>query len=74
MKKLICRTEKDALKLSKLGLIIKNRNKTEITFTIKRDSIKSTLKDILNKFDIEDLYINEPPVDEIIGGILVNKN
>ena len=71
---IICRTEKDALKLSKLGLIIKNRNKNEITFTIKRDSIKSTLKDILNKFDIEDLYINEPPVDEIIGGILVNKN
>ena len=69
---IICRTEKDALKLSKIGLIIKNRNKNEITFTIKRDAIKSTLKTILNKFDIEDLYINEPPVDELIGGILVN--
>ena len=24
--------------------------------------------------DIEDLYINEPPIDEIIGKILVKKN
>ena len=70
----ICRTYKEATELSNLGLVIKNRNKNEITLTIKKDAIKSTLKEILNKFDIEDLYINEPPVDEIIGGILVNKN
>ena len=24
--------------------------------------------------DVEDLYINEPPIDEIIGRVLVNKN
>ena len=70
---IICRTDKDARELSNSGLIIKNRNKKEVTLTIKKDSIKSTLKEILNKFDIEDLYINEPPVDEIIGKILVNK-
>ena len=70
---IICRTDKDARELTKSGLIIKNRNKKEITLTINKDSIKSTLKEILNKFDIEDLYINEPPVDEIIGEILVNK-
>ena len=70
---IICRTDKDARELSNSGLIIKNRNKKEITITIKKDSIKSTLKEILNKFDIEDLYLNEPPVDEIIGKILVNK-
>ena len=70
---IICRTDKDARELSNSGLIIKNRNKKEITLTINKDDIKSTLKEILNKFDIEDLYINEPPVDEIIGKILVNK-
>ena len=41
--------------------------------TIKKDAIKNTLKEILNKFDIEDLYINEPPIDEIIGTILVKE-
>ena len=70
---IVCRTDKDAKELSDSGLIIKNRNNKEITLSIKKDSIKSTLKEILNKFDIEDLYINEPPVDEIIGKILVNK-
>ena len=34
----------------------------------------SSLKTILNNFDIEDLYINEPPVDEIIGKILIKKD
>jgi len=70
---LICRKDKDAEELSRSGLIVKSRNKKEITLTIKKDNIKSTLKEILNKFDIEDLYINEPPIDEIIGEILVNK-
>ena len=70
---IICRSENDVRKLSNLGFIIKNINKNEITLTIKKDAITSTLKEILNKFDIEDLYINEPPVDEIIGGLLINK-
>ncbi len=68
---IICKTDKDAYELSNLGFIVKNINQKEITITIKKDSIKSNLKEILDKFDIEDLYINEPPVDEIIGGILV---
>ena len=70
---IICKSVKDANELSNSGFIIKNRNLKEITITIKKDSIKSTLKEILNKFDIEDLYINEPPVDEIIGNILVKE-
>ncbi len=70
---IICKTYKDAKELSNSGFIIKNKSQKEITITIKKDSIKSTLKKILNKFDIEDLYINEPPVDEIIGEILVKK-
>ena len=68
-----CSTDKDASKLSNSGLVIKNRNKKEITLSIKKDSIKTTLKEILHEYDIEDLYINEPPIDEIIGEILVNK-
>ena len=68
---LIFKTIKDANQLSYSGINIKNRKQKEITITVKKDSIKSTLKEILNKFDIEDLYINEPPVDEIIGNILV---
>jgi len=70
---IICKTEKDARELSNSGFIIKNKSQKEITITIKKDSIKSTLKKILNKFDIEDLYINEPPVDEIIGNILIKE-
>ena len=70
---IICKTDKDAKELSNSGFIIKNKSQKEITITIKKDSIKSTLKKILNKFDIEDLYINEPPVDEIIGEILVKE-
>ena len=70
---IICRTDKDARELAKSGLTIKNKNQKEVTITIRKDFIKSTLNQILDKFDIEDLYINEPPVDEIIGKILVNK-
>jgi len=70
---IICKTDKDAKELSNSGFIIKNKSQREITITIKKDSIKSTLEKILNKYDIEDLYINEPPVDEIIGNILVKE-
>ena len=66
----ICKTDKDATELSNSGFIIKNQNQKEITMTIEKESIRSTLKQILNKFEIEDLYITEPPVDEIIGNIL----
>ena len=69
----ICKTIKDAKELSKSGLNIKNIKQKEITITVEKDSIKSTLQEILNKFDIEDLYINETPVDEIIGNILLKK-
>jgi len=34
---------------------------------------KNTIKEILNKFEIEDLHITEPPIDEVIGKILLNK-
>ena len=70
---IICKTNKDARNLSQSGLNIKKRNQKEITITIKKEAFKSTLRDILNKYDIEDLYINEPPVDEIIGKILVKE-
>jgi len=32
------------------------------------------MKTILNNFDIEDLFINEPPIDEVIGQVLIKKN
>ena len=54
----ICKTDKDAKELCNSEFIIKNKNQNEITITIKKEAIKSTLKKILNKFDIEDLYIN----------------
>ena len=68
---IICRSEKDANKLESSGFIVKNKLNNEITLKIKNKSITNTLKTILNNFDIEDLYINEPPVDETIGKILV---
>ena len=70
---IICRTEKDAFELSKAGYLITNINKKEVTIKIENKVITSSLRKILNNYDIEDLYINEPPVDEIIGEILVNK-
>ena len=71
---IVCRSEQDAIKLSKSGFNIKNKIKNEITIKVENKSITSSLKTILNNFDIEDLFINEPPVDEIIGKILIKKD
>ncbi len=70
---IICRSEEDAIKLENSGFNVKNKTKNEITIQVKNDSITSSLKKILNNFDVEDLYINEPPIDEIIGKILIKK-
>ena len=70
---IICKYKKDIENLKSLNLEIKNINDNQITFTINKLDFKNTLKDILNKFDIEDLHINEPPIDEVIGKILINK-
>jgi len=70
---IICKSKKDIENLKKLNLEIKNINDNQITFTVNKLNFKNTLKEILNKFDIEDLHINEPPIDEVIGKILINK-
>ena len=70
---LICKSIEDLEKIKNLGLEIKNINNNEITFTINKLNFKNTLKEILNKFDIEDLQITEPPIDEVIGKVLINK-
>ena len=70
---IVCRSEKDASKLGKSGFAVKNQIKNEITLKVENNSITSALRTILNNYDIEDLYINEPPIDEIIGKILVKK-
>ena len=71
---IVCRTEEDANKLKNAGFSIKSKTKNEITIKVENNFITSSLKTILNNFDIEDLYINEPPVDEIIGKILMKKD
>jgi len=71
---IVCNSEEDALKLENSGFTIKNKSKNEITINVENNSITSSLKSILNNFDIEDLYINEPPIDEIIGKILNKKD
>ena len=71
---IVCRSDEDANKLKNSGFTVKNRSKNEITIKVENNYITSALKSILNNFDIEDLYINEPPVDEIIGKILINKD
>jgi len=70
---LICRTENDANALRSSGFTVKQKIKNEITLKIENKSIATSLKTILNNYDIEDLYINEPPVDEVIGKILEKK-
>ena len=57
-----------------MGLDIKNIESNEITLLIKKEEIKKTLENILNKYELEDLQISEPPVDEIIGKLLTNNN
>ena len=54
--------------------IVKNKIKNEITLKIENNFITSSLKTILNNFDIEDLFINEPPIDEVIGKVLIKKD
>tara|TARA_Y100000589_G_scaffold89392_1_gene83953 strand:+ start:62 stop:1051 length:990 start_codon:yes stop_codon:yes gene_type:complete len=71
---IICKSKNDLESLKNLGLDIKNIDSNEITLLIKKEDIKKTLKDILNKYDLEDLQISEPPVDEIIGKLLTSKN
>ena len=70
---IICRTEKDADKIFHSGYEIKNRSKNEITLKVEGNHIIPILKEIINRYDIEDLFINEPPIDEIVGKILVEK-
>ena len=71
---LVCRTEEDVIQLENSGFTVKNKTKNEITIKVENNSITTSLKTILNKFEIEDLYINEPPIDETIGKILIKKD
>ena len=71
---IVCRSEEDAIKLENSGFTVKNKIKNEITIKIENKSITSSLKTILNNFDIEDLFINEPPIDEVIGKVLIKKD
>ena len=68
-----CKSSKDIENLKTLNLEIKNINDNQITFKISKLEFKNTLKEILNKYEIEDLQITEPPIDEVIGKILINK-
>ena len=71
---IVCRSEEDAIQLENSGFTVKNKTKNEITIIVENNSITSSLKSILNNFEIEDLYINEPPIDEIIGKVLIKKD
>jgi len=71
---IVCRSEEDANKLENTGFTVKNKIKNEITIKIENNAITSSLKTILNNFDIEDLFINEPPIDEVIGKVLIKKD
>ena len=71
---IVCRSEEDSNKLANLGFTVKSQTQNELTIKVENKSITSALKTILNKFDIEDLYINEPPIDEIVGKILIKKD
>jgi len=70
---IVCSSEKDANKIEKSGFKVKNKVKNEITLKIENRNVSSSLRTILNNYDIEDLFINEPPIDEIIEKILVKK-
>jgi len=69
----VCRSEEDVIKIENLGFAVKNKAKNEITIKVENKHTTCALKTILNNFDVEDLYINEPPIDEIIGKVLIKK-
>ncbi len=71
---IVCPSEEDATEIENSVFTVKNKTKNEVTIEVENASITSSLKTILNNFNIEDLFINEPPVDEIIGKILIKKN
>ena len=71
---IICSSEDEAKKIENSGFKVKNKIKNEITLKIENSSITHSLRTILNNYDIEDLFINEPPVDEVIGKILIKKD
>ena len=71
---IICKSKNDLERLKNMSLDIKNVGSNEITLLIKKEEIKRTLKVILNDYEIEDLQISEPPVDEIIGRLLINND
>ena len=70
---IVFKSDEEIKELIKLGLNVKKINGKQVTLTINKKDITPILKKVLNKFDIEDLEINEPPIDEIIGKILANK-
>ncbi len=70
---IVCSSEKDANKLENSGFKVKSKVKNEITLKIENRNVSSSLRTILNNYDIEDLFINEPPIDEVIEKILVKK-
>ena len=71
---IFCRSEEDANLIEDSGFNVKSKTKNEITIKVENIAITSSLKTILNNFDIVDLYINEPPIDEIIGKILIKED
>ncbi len=70
---IVCKSEEDVKRIEAAGYKVKSKLKNEITLKIENKFITSTLKDILNNYEIEDLFINEPPIDEIIGKLLDKK-
>ena len=71
---IVCRSEEDAIRLETSGFDVKNKAKNEIIINVENSTITSSLKTILNNFDIEDIFINEPPIDEIIGRVLIKND
>tara|TARA_B100001996_G_scaffold265384_1_gene207126 strand:+ start:102 stop:1097 length:996 start_codon:yes stop_codon:yes gene_type:complete len=70
---IVCSSEKDANALENSGFKVKSKINNEITLKIEHKNVSSSLRTILNNYDIEDLFINEPPIDEVIEKILVKK-
>ena len=68
-----CKRLKDINNISRLGFKVKSKSSNEITLSVNKKYIKEVLKEIVNEFDVDDININEPPIDETVGKILINK-
>ena len=59
--------------LSEYGQIVDNRDKN-FKLLVPRNQLTSVVRKVLTDFEVEDLEVKDPPIEELIGNLLRNRN